>query len=156
MGMKLAIIKWLKSTPRRSFVLYPVCVIEFEWLRLGQLNIVIWGAPLLAWGYLQYRFVGNYRTAIGGGGPGFQKPPEQIVDVGPYRFTRNPMYLGHLIFMLGLVITYQSWLAVVILIGNIFWFHQRVLEDEQALALKFGDAYLSYKSKVKRWLPGLI
>jgi protein-S-isoprenylcysteine O-methyltransferase Ste14 len=151
-----ALIEWLKSTPKRTFILYPLCVIIFEWILHGPVTVEPWGALLLLWGYLQYRFVGNYRTAGGGGGPGFQKPPERIVEEGPYRFTRNPMYLGHLIFMLGLAITFQSWLALGILLVNAYWFHQRVLEDERHLEARFGSDYAAYKAEVKRWIPGVL
>jgi protein-S-isoprenylcysteine O-methyltransferase Ste14 len=151
-----ALVHWLKSTPNRTFVLYPLCVIVVALVVHGRLTVMPWGVVLLLWGYFQYRFVGRYRTAWGGGGPGFQKPPERIVDEGPYRFTRNPMYLGHLIFMLGLAITFQSWLALGILIVNAYWFHQRVLEDERALEARFGADYAAYKAGVKRWIPGLL
>jgi protein-S-isoprenylcysteine O-methyltransferase Ste14 len=60
---------------------------------------------LLAWGYLQYHLGGVYRTHNGGGGPGVEIPPDKIVDTGIYGLTRNPMYLGHLIFMTGLAIS---------------------------------------------------
>jgi Phospholipid methyltransferase len=155
-SVQQAIVKWLKSTPNRTFAFYPAIVIAVSWLIRGGLIIDPFGVPLLAWGYLQYRLVGNYRTGIGGGGPGFQKPPERIVAQGPYRFTRNPMYLGHLIFMVGLAITFHSWLAVIILAINAWWFHQRVLEDERALEARFGADYLAFKARVKRWIPGVL
>lgn len=151
-----AILTWLKSTPNRTFALYPVIVAAFAWLTRGGLLIDPIGLPLLAWGYLQYRLVGNYRTGIGGGGPGFQKSPERVVDTGPYRFTRNPMYLGHLIFMVGLVITFHSWLAVAILAVNAWWFDRRVREDERALEARFGADYVAFKARVKRWIPGVL
>ena len=44
---------------------------------------------------------GPDRRARGGGGPGIEKPPDRIVTDGAYRYVRNPMYLGHLIFMAG-------------------------------------------------------
>ncbi|MGZ5084655.1 MAG: methyltransferase family protein, partial [Usitatibacter sp.] len=74
-----------------------------------------WGLALLAWGYLQYKWVGAYRTRLGGGGPGVSVPPERIVAEGPYRFVRNPMYLGHLIFFAGIAVTLGSWLAAAVL-----------------------------------------
>lgn len=150
------VMRWLKSTPRRTFVLYPLCVIAFEAaFQGGRPAIVPWGLPLLIWGYLQYRLVGGYRVQHGKGGPGIEIPPERVVDEGLYRFVRNPMYLGHLIFMLGLAITFRSWLAVAILAANAVWFHRRVLEDEVRLEARFGDAYIDYKARVKRWIPGL-
>ena len=83
-------------------------------------------------------------------------PPERMVTQGPYRFTRNPMYLGHLIFMSGLTLTFRSWLALVIFVGRTYWFHQRVLHDEVRLEKIFGAKYAAYRAKVKRWIPGLL
>lgn len=151
------LVRWLKSTSNRSFVLYPVCVIAFELvLRGGDLAFVPWGTPLLIWGYLQYRLVGRYRSRTGGGGPGLDVPPQRIVDQGPYRYLRNPMYLGHLIFMAGLAISFRSLPAVALFAFHTVWFHVRVLEDEQHLEEIFGAEYTDYKARVKRWIPGIL
>ncbi len=150
------ILRWLKSTPNRSFVLYPVCIVAFELvLRGGDLAFVPWGAPLLVWGYLQYRLVGKYRLDTGGGGPGLDVPPQRIVDQGPFRYVRNPMYLGHLIFMAGLAISFLSLPAVALLAFHMVWFHMRVLGDERHLEEIFGAEYTGYKARVKRWIPGI-
>ena len=152
-----SIRRWLKSTSRRTFIVYPLCIIAVELLlRRGDLKLIVWGLPLLAWGYAQYRLSGQYRTAQGGGGPGIDIPPERIVDSGIYAYTRNPMYLGHLIFMLGLAITFDSLPAVALLIFHVFWFQRRVMEDEDHLQALFGEAYLDYMLRVKRWIPGII
>jgi hypothetical protein len=45
---------------------------------------------------------------LGGGGPGIHNLPVRLVTTGIYRFTRNPMYSGQLIFMLGLTIIFAS------------------------------------------------
>jgi protein-S-isoprenylcysteine O-methyltransferase Ste14 len=149
--------RWLKTTSNRTFGVYPIVLFLAEAaLQGGWPRIVPLGIPLLIWGYLQYRLVGQYRTKLGGGGPGIAIPPERIVDEGPYRYTRNPMYLGHLIFMLGLAITLWSWLALLLLAFHVVWFQRRVLEDEAHLEQLFGPAYLDYKKRVKRWIPGVI
>jgi len=148
---------WLQSTPRRTFVLYPICVILFELVvRRGTIAFHLWGAIFVVWGYLQYRFAGAYRIHHGGGGPGLDVPPGHIVYSGPYRFTRNPMYLGHLIFMLGLAITFSSWFAAALLVVHIGWFHRRVLRDEARLKQRFGATYTAYQAQVKRWIPGIL
>jgi protein-S-isoprenylcysteine O-methyltransferase Ste14 len=148
--------RWFKSTSNRTFIVYPIAVLAFEeGLHRGMVQIHPWGAVLLLWGYLQYRLVGNYRTGRGGGGPGLEVPPDRIVAVGPYRYLRNPMYLGHLIFMLGLAVTFSSWLAVALLAFHAVWFHRRVLRDEAHLEARFGESYRVYKKDVKRWIPGL-
>jgi len=108
----------------------------------------------MLWGYLQYRLCGLYRIKWGGGGPGLETPPERVVSTGPYAYTRNPMYLGHLIFLTGLTLTLESWLAAIITVGVAVWFHCRVLGDEKKLAAKLGQPYIDYMEAVKRWIPG--
>jgi protein-S-isoprenylcysteine O-methyltransferase Ste14 len=93
-----------------------------------------WALPLLAWGYLQYKLVGTYRTREGGGGPGISRPPERIVSRGIYRWTRNPMYLGHLLFLLGLALALASWAGAAVFVAHAAWFDRRVREDEERLA----------------------
>ena len=152
-----SVLHWVKSTPNRTFVVFPLLVIAFEtaW-RGGAPAVEPWGAILLLWGYLQYRLVRGYRLAHGGGGPGLERPPDRIVTEGAYRFLRNPMYLGHLIFMLGLAITFSSWFAVALVVFHAGWFHVRVLRDEERLEARFGDSYRAYKARVKRWIPGVL
>jgi protein-S-isoprenylcysteine O-methyltransferase Ste14 len=147
----------VQRTPVQTFVLCPLAVIAFELARhRGAPTVVPWGAPLLLWGYLQYRLVGNYRLPLAGGSAGMDVPPERILSRGPYRFTRNPMYLGHLIFLLGLAVTFWSWFATIILAARAIWFHCRVLQDEQRLERIFGAEYVAYRSRVKRWVPGVL
>lgn len=147
-------IKRLSSTSFRTFILYPLLVLIWESILTGgQLHLVPWFIPLLAWGYLQYRLVGSYRLARGGGGPGMNTPPEQLVTTGPYAYCRNPMYLGHIIFLLGLSLSLQSILAAVISIVVGVWFQFRVQRDELRLRERFGLQYVEYAGRVKRWIP---
>ena len=146
----------LGSTSFRTFFLYPVIVIGWELvLNRGTLHLEPAFLPLLAWGYLQYRLIGKYRLRIGGGGPGMDTPPERLVTSGPFAWCRNPMYLGHMIFLVGLTLSLQSALAAAITGWTIVWFQFRVRRDERRLAERFGPAYLDYKARVRRWIPGL-
>jgi protein-S-isoprenylcysteine O-methyltransferase Ste14 len=65
------------------------------------------------------------------------------------------MYLGHLIFLLGLALTLGSWIALAVLIGHAVWFDLRVREDEARLAERFGEPYREYCRRVRRWVPGV-
>jgi protein-S-isoprenylcysteine O-methyltransferase Ste14 len=155
--MATAILRWAVRTPVQTFILCPIAVVLVELLlRRGELTLVYWGLPLLAWGYLQYRLVGGYRHPRAGGSSGMDVPPDRIIDSGPYRYTRNPMYLGHIIFMLGLALTFWSWFALLILAARALWFQKRVLHDEARLETRFGSDYVAYRSHVKRWIPGLL
>jgi protein-S-isoprenylcysteine O-methyltransferase Ste14 len=66
------------------------------------------------------------------------------------------MYLGHLVFLLGLALTFWSWFAFIILCSRAFWFHRRVLQDEERLEGIFGAEYAAYRARVKRWIPGIL
>jgi hypothetical protein len=149
-------MKFFSRTPVRTFLLYPLVTLLWELLiHSGRIEINPWFLPLMVWGYLQYRLCGNYRIARGGGGPGPEIPPERLVSSGLYAYTRNPMYLGHIIFLTGLTLTLQSWLAALITMAVAIWFHFRVLADERKLSVELGPAYAVYTKSVKRWVPGL-
>lgn len=149
--------RWFTRTPVHTFTLIPIAVILVEYfLRNGNLVFVPLGVPLLVWGFLQYKLVGRYRHPLAGGSSGMEVPPDTLVKEGPYRFTRNPMYLGHLIFMLGLAITLWSVFALVLLALRAVWFNSRVRHDEARLREKFGAEYDEYCAQVRRWIPGII
>lgn len=150
------ILLWFRRTPVGTFIVCPVAVVAFESiLHHGRMTFVPSGLVLCAWGYLQYRLVGRYRAPIAGGSSGMAVPPQRLVTQGPYRYTRNPMYLGHLIFLLGLALTFWSWFALIVLIGRALWFNRRVLGDEKRLSEIFGSEYADYRKRVRRWIPGL-
>jgi protein-S-isoprenylcysteine O-methyltransferase Ste14 len=160
-GISDKLLRWLGRTPVQTFILCPLAVLGFELtLHGGGIAFVpfhaIVGLPLIVWGYLQYRLVGRYRLRLGGGGPGMSAAPQRIVAQGPYRYTRNPMYLGHLIFMLGLALTFWSWFGLALFVLRAAWFQHRVLGDEARLAATFGADYEAYCARVKRWVPGVI
>jgi len=146
----------LGGTSFRTFVLSPLLVVAFElWLNHGRLRLEPWALPLLAWGYLQYRLAGRYRLRLGGGGPGMDNPPERLVTSGPFALCRNPMYLGHLIFLAGLALSLRSWVGAALALGTAVWLQFRVRRDERRLAERFGEPYMQYCSRVKRWIPAV-
>ena len=146
----------LAGSSFRTFVLYPVLVVALElWLNDGRLRLQAWYLPLLGWGSLQYRLSGRYRLRLGGGGPGMDTPPERLVTSGPFALCRNPMYLGHLIFLAGLALSLCSWAGGALALGIATWLQFRVRRDEQRLAERFGEPYMQYCSRVKRWIPAV-
>ena len=144
------------SSSLRTFIVIPLVVLAWELLlNHGAPRFQPWFLVLMAWGYLQYKLVGRYRIGLGGGGPGMKTMPERLVTGGPYAYTRNPMYLGHLIFLAGLALTLRSELGGLIFVANIVFFQMRVARDEKRLRQFFGEAYAEYSARVKRWVPGL-
>jgi protein-S-isoprenylcysteine O-methyltransferase Ste14 len=112
---------------------------------------------LMVAGYFLYKFSTAFRVKHGGGGPGekWEKQPQKLITGGPYGFTRNPVYLGHLIFLIGLALTLQSLFAAILAVVTAVAFQRRILRDENRLAGVFGQEYFEYKSRVKRWIPGV-
>ena len=81
------------------------------------------------------------------------RPTTKIVLRGPYRISRNPMYLQMILVCLGFaVLLSNAWILVLTPVGA--WALQRfVIRPEEAyLERKFGEDYLSYKRRVRRWL----
>lgn len=81
------------------------------------------------------------------------RPTNALVSSGPYRFTRNPMYLAMAIASFGVAIAAGSFYALLMLIPAIFLVHRHAIRREEAfLTQKFGEDYLTYKRSVRRWI----
>jgi protein-S-isoprenylcysteine O-methyltransferase Ste14 len=78
--------------------------------------------------------------------------PELIFD-GPYKFTRNPMYLGLTLFQIGLGLLLNSiWVSALALLALAMVHFIAVLPEERYLSTKFGDSYRNYLGRVRRYL----
>ena len=81
------------------------------------------------------------------------KPTTTIVSSGPYRFTRNPIYLAMFISLIGLAIAFNcAWILVMMIPFYLVIRYGVVAREEVYLESKFAGAYLSYKARVRRWL----
>jgi protein-S-isoprenylcysteine O-methyltransferase Ste14 len=80
-------------------------------------------------------------------------PATTLVIYGPYRFTRNPMYLGLVCVYLGISLWFGVFWAL-ILLPAVMALIQRyvIIREEQYLERKFGGEYLKYKADVRRWI----
>lgn len=79
--------------------------------------------------------------------------PSTLVTTGPYRYSRNPIYLGVVLILLGFAIAFVS-ITVLICAITVFTFFWRffVRWEEKKLEEAFGEEYLAYKTRVRRWL----
>ena len=133
------------------------------------LDVALWRAPWLAIDVLPepWRWLGVLPIAIGVGlafaGAGrFSRAGTNIVPLtkssalvteGPFRFTRNPMYLGMTLVLVGVAFLANRplpWLVVPIFIA-ILWL-RFVRHEETLMEETFGDAYRAYRARVRRWL----
>ena len=80
-------------------------------------------------------------------------PTTSIVDTGPYRFTRNPIYLRMMLGLVGLAIAFDSlWLLVTLVPFFLVIRYGVVAREEAYLERKFGEVYRGYCARVRRWL----
>jgi protein-S-isoprenylcysteine O-methyltransferase Ste14 len=81
------------------------------------------------------------------------QPTTTVVTSGPYRFTRNPIYVGMLAVLIGLAIALNTaWLLVALAPFYPVIRFGVIAREEAYLERKFGETYRSYKSRVRRWL----
>lgn len=93
---------------------------------------------------------------IGRGTPAPFDPPRQFVAVGPYRFVRNPMYIGAALALSGAALFYESWALLGYCVAFALVTHAFViLYEEPTLRTKFGAPYVRYCERVRRWWPRL-
>ncbi|MGD0541680.1 MAG: isoprenylcysteine carboxylmethyltransferase family protein [Tepidisphaeraceae bacterium] len=80
-------------------------------------------------------------------------PALVVVSNGPFQFTRNPLYLSLVLLTLGIALAFDLLWVIATLIPVVLIIHFGViLREERYLAAKFGQTYLDYKSKVRRWV----
>jgi len=81
------------------------------------------------------------------------RPSTTIVESGPYRLTRNPIYVGMFLGQIGLAVAFDSlWLLVTLVAFALVIRYGVVAREEAYLERKFGDVYRSYRARVRRWL----
>ena len=96
--------------------------------------------------------VGEFHSA-GKGTLAPWSPPKTLVTTGPYRWSRNPMYIGVILTLWGWAAGFHSYALAVYAIALMIGFHLRVVLAEERWAVRdFGDAWQRYKAAVPRWL----
>lgn len=81
------------------------------------------------------------------------KPTTALTFDGPYRFTRNPMYLSLALVTLAIALWFDVvWIAVALIAVVLLIDRSVIAREERYLERKFGEPYLAYKARVRRWL----
>jgi protein-S-isoprenylcysteine O-methyltransferase Ste14 len=110
-------------------------------------------AMMAAGGTLAFTCVATFVTR-GEGTPAPFDPPRKFVAAGPYRFVRNPMYVGGFIVLIGFGLYEQSAAILLFTLPWLLFAHLFViLYEEPHLRATFGAPYKAYCRSVRRWLP---
>ena len=131
-----AAISWLLGWPQVSGLPLP---------KLGlALTLIPWALPV--WAVVVFRRAGTEIT------PTSPTNRALVVD-GPYRYTRNPMYLGLVLVTLGIAVWIGAWpmfLAPIAVFATANWVH--IPFEEAKMRRQFGVSYNDYVSRVRRWV----
>jgi len=116
------------------------------WRYAGLLPLAV-GAGIVLWCIWDFAVVGHGTLAP-------IDPPTQLVARGPYRYVRNPMYVGAVLVLLGEAALFVSvalviYCAVFFVVAHSFV----VLYEEPTLHRQFGQSYDAYRRSVRRWWP---
>jgi protein-S-isoprenylcysteine O-methyltransferase Ste14 len=141
-------------------------VLAFTWLALSAPeldapsdtrlppSVIPVGAALMVLGGLLALTCAACFIVRGRGTPAPFDPPRALVIVGPYRYVRNPMYIGGLLAWLGLGLLWRSWFVLVLTAALAVVVHLFVvLYEEPTLRRLFAADYDAYCRTVHRWLP---
>ncbi len=137
-------VAWLLDTRVRSL---PISRdhLRFHQFQHAGLIIVILGLLLVFWGMFTFA---RAKTAILP-----MRAASRIVDHGPYRFTRNPMYTGLSIAYIGVSLAHNSVWALILFPFVIAIVRRYVIaREERYLSSAFGDDYADYTRRVRRWI----
>jgi protein-S-isoprenylcysteine O-methyltransferase Ste14 len=125
------------------FVPLPWLSVDFPagWIGWGVFGL---GFALLVWAAATIRMAGSNVPT--------NQPTTAIVEEGPYRFSRNPIYVAMFVALIGLAIALNTlWLLVMLVPFALVIRYGVVAREEKYLDRKFGDSYRSYRSRVRRW-----
>jgi len=115
--------------------------IVHDWMRyLVGIGLIILGLILVIWGV---RTLGIYATQGLGG---------EFIREGPYRFSRNPQYLGDIALLMGFILLCNSLMAGITGLLGIVCLILAPYAEEPWLMERFGDAYKDYKSQIPRFI----
>ena len=107
--------------------------------------LIFCGAVLTSYAVLKFKDVGTTVRP--------DRAASTLVIAGPYKISRNPMYLGLALVYLGIAIAAQSVWALILLPVVLAIIQRQAIEPEEAfLEKRFGANYINYAAKVRRWL----
>ena len=108
-------------------------------------GLIIAGIALALWAAVAFK---RARTTIVP-----HETPSALVDTGPFRFSRNPIYVADVVILVGWCLSLGA-PGALLLVAPFAWVLQRrfILPEEHRLAVHLGQPYTEYRARVRRWL----
>jgi len=142
--------------PQAIFIGLLVLALSLQWWEAWRLpavpnrawiggGIIVLGLVLMAWAILEMRALKTSPL------PWIQT--EALVKYGPYRFSRNPIYLGDVLIMVGIsLILANTWMLVAAFASMPLARMLVIRHEESYLAERFGAEWVGYAERVRRWI----
>jgi len=141
--------------PFALFYFYTVFAAAFGWPELGRLPIgsefvasmgvvfCLSGVLLLAWSLVS--FGRSFRVGID------TEQPDRLVTTGIFAVTRNPIYVAFGLVLVGEFLIFPNWILLLYLCGASWLIHRQVLLEENYLRPHYGEEYVAYCRRVRRY-----
>jgi len=143
--------------PFALFYFYLVFAHTFHWPTVStqeffHSEIISWigvffclaGLSLLLWSLIS--FGQSFRVGID------TEHPDKLITSGVFAFTRNPIYVAFALILLGQFLIFSNWILLIYLGAATWLFHRQVLREEEYLKQHYGEEYLEYSNRVRRYL----
>ena len=142
--------------PVALFYFYTVFATAFGWplanrQRFFQSTVVAWfGVVLCLVGIVilvlsLVSFGKSFRVGIDVDQPG------QLVTTGVFAVSRNPIYVGFFVFLVGQLLVFPNWVPLIYLVAAAGLFHRQVLREEEFMRQRYGQEYQEYCGRVGRY-----
>ena len=113
----------------------------FSWLGVGfcLAGLLVLLASLVSFGQ-------SFRVGID------QERPDTLVTTGIFAYSRNPIYVAFACILLGQFLIFSNWILLIYLGAAVWLFHRQVLREEAFLKMHYGEEYMLYFTRVRRYL----
>ena len=113
----------------------------------------IFGIILILFGLCLFSYCSGLFFIFGKGTPAPIEPPKKLVVEGLYKYTRNPIYIGYFMILLGEFLFFGQFLLLIYFFLTIIGINMYVIfHEEPILKKRFGKSYKEYFKKIPRWL----
>ena len=78
--------------------------------------------------------------------------PDELVTTGVFAFSRNPIYVGFALVLIGEFLVFPNWIPLAYLVAGIWLLHRQVLREESFMRTHYGGQYVDYCARVRRYV----
>jgi protein-S-isoprenylcysteine O-methyltransferase Ste14 len=78
--------------------------------------------------------------------------PDELVTTGVFAYSRNPIYVGLFLVLVGQFLVFPNWIPLVYLVAGTWLFHRQVLREEEFMRRHYGEQYAAYCRRVRRYV----